>query len=254
MIKIPYRHLAFLALILIAASSAFSAPLVMTVVSVGPSYLSSNQDTYEVNAEFALQNGLTTNGTVGTPGYYAASTGPIPAAAFITTTFNSWLGQVPPTGNYINEFGNAVYIGLSATASSAFDLQQVSFSGLGQSDTLTGVSFSDHTVGICLATDPLCSSATNVIYNASNPGSDTSLVDEVWTSGLYFYTVISDPSALPSTTAAFEDFTGTVSYTVPNAGTGDATVASLPEPGTLALLGFGLGGILLYRRRLSAGR
>ena len=107
-----------LGLLLLVASAAFSATITI-VQSVGPTVDASGKlATYLSNAEFALQNNLTSFGTVNDPVNYAAASQPIYAGSIITTpTFASWLGAASPTGAYANENGNELYFGVSIFSS-----------------------------------------------------------------------------------------------------------------------------------------
>ena len=82
-----------LGLFFVAASAAFSGPIPLTIIqSIGPD-ASPSWDTYVLNAEYALQNSLSTYGPAG-PAQYNVAPNPVPSGALINTagSFTSWMG------------------------------------------------------------------------------------------------------------------------------------------------------------------
>jgi len=258
MIQSSVRYLAVITLFLVASSAAFAGPIVNIFLSVGPSSLSPTLAAYEVNAEQAIETGTTGSGvgTPGTPAFYIAASSPLPGAAFVATTFNSWLGQVPPPAPYSGEFGNAVFFGLSITSDVQFTMADVSLLGDVASD-LTGTIFSAHTIGL--------NTTSGTRYDGSDPahsGNDQTLINNLWTSGIFVDSTVSSLANLQAAIASFSglnlseqfrvvDVTGVTS----NSQVLDfATAAAVPEPGALAFVGFALSGILCFRKRARSER
>jgi hypothetical protein len=248
-----------LGLLLLAASAAFSAVVDISVIaSVGPtadspSGIPASWTTYVDNAEYALQNNLTSYGTPNTPGYYTQATTPFYSGGLITTTFNSWMGSAP--GLYAGQYGNELYFGLSLYSTTAFSMSQVGwfsdFVSLSPAN-LSPLTFNLHTVGISGGTGTNCSGGT--LYNGvANSGTSSTLVNCLWYSGVTGFDLVSDPADL---SGALSDLTGTGygGYTLGDS-SGQANVdAEIPEPGTVALLSLGFGAILCLRKKVFATR
>jgi hypothetical protein len=128
--------------------TAFGAGVTITVVpEIAPDYLDGNGNpnasytTWQTNALYALENGLSSYGTPGTPGYYTQQTWTSGTGAVTSSTdFNSWLGSAAAaTGNYSNEAGNYLRFGLIISSSTPFELADVAFS---LTDTANDLTFS----------------------------------------------------------------------------------------------------------------
>lgn len=242
------------ALLVLVSMVSFGGTITVDIVaSIGPAPTSPNLQTYEDNAEYALQFGFTSHGAINTPGYYSQVGSPINPLGFITTTYNSWLGNNSPTGAYSGEFGNAVYYGLTAVATggATFDMNEISFFLTGNGTTpLAPQLFDANTVGF----DGL----TQVTTSGNAATDDAATLTSFYTSGIYVDTIASSPSQIANIIATELDSTGNVaSYTVMGNGSTQTAqitfdVSSVPEPSTFALLGLGLAAMAGLRRRFAS--
>jgi len=245
------------ALMLLASMVSFGGTITVTIVaSIGPAPTSSSLQQYENNAEMALQNGDTTFGTINTPTYYSQVGGTINPLGFITTTYNSWLGTMNPASPYNNEFGNAVFFGLTAVASggATFDMNDINFLLSGSPSTpLAPQLFDSNTVGFA---GP---GQTNEVFTSGNATTDDSAaLTSFYTSGIFADTVVNDPTTVANVIATELEGPAAASYTVMgNATTGTEEItfnvpASVPEPSTFVFLGLGLAAMAGLRRRFAS--
>ena len=108
---------------LTATVASASAAFTVTVVpSVGPDRSSPDFGQYLQNASYGLHAG-TTNGTVGSPNFYAPSGTAVGGGAvnYLVPPLGGgvtglWNGVVNPTGAYAGQTGNWVYFGLAITS------------------------------------------------------------------------------------------------------------------------------------------
>jgi hypothetical protein len=245
------RAARILALVSLVAAVSFGGTITVDITaSIGPSPTSPNLQAYENNAETALQDGLTTEGTLNTPAYYSQVSGTINPLGFITTSYNSWLGTVNPGGAYSAETGNAVYFGLAVTDSGGtFDIDDISFflTGTGVTDLAGALQFDSNTVGFNGVAE------YNTTFGSAAVDDSTPLTSFYY-SGIHSDSVATDPSQVAGIIASLESTGDVASYTV------DGTTAqitfnvgsSTPEPGTFAVVGLGLAALAGVRRRFAS--
>jgi hypothetical protein len=256
-----------LGLLLLVTSAACSATITI-VQSVGPTVDASGKlATYLSNAEFALQNNLTSFGTVNDPVNYAAASQPIYAGSIITTpTFASWLGAASPTGAYANENGNELYFGVSIFSSTPFTMSQILFSGgLITGGSLSHLCFNAHTVGMLGAVTVASTPDANCGVLGSTTADGLTPINQLWYSGIGLFDQVASPAGLAAELALISGTVGDVTYslTAPNADGFPIVIASAtshfdleaaPEPGTIALLSLGFGAMLCLRKKVFATR
>jgi hypothetical protein len=84
---------------------------------------------YLANANYALENNLSSLGTPGTPTYYSqlSNGATVQGGDAAVTSFHSWQGQLNPTGAFANEDGNRIHFGVEivGTKGSTFSLSQL---------------------------------------------------------------------------------------------------------------------------------
>ncbi|HTS65005.1 MAG TPA: PEP-CTERM sorting domain-containing protein [Candidatus Acidoferrales bacterium] len=270
--SVTFRFPLILSLAALAAIPGLAGSITITVYpSVAPNaYGSPSYPAYVNNAIYALENGLTSYGTPGTPSYYQ-QTSNIAVDQMIVTGFPSWMGQADPGtvfgAAYANELGSRPLFGIDIKGGGTqFSISQLSFSAV--SDDPGGLL----TFGFAAGSYNYSADYVGIIYGPSGPtyitsGPNTQLVDEVvgrgsgnadaaYCSGC---TIAQQQAAIDARYADFagmSSFAGT--YTLASGdgsilatGSGEFTVA--PEPGTLLLFGAGLAGVgALARRRAAA--
>lgn len=253
------------ALALLVSSAAFSGVIINVFQSVGPTTDASGQlDTYLSNAEYALQHGLTSYGTPGTPGYYTEAAFPVDAGAIITTTFASWMANAFPTGNYANENGNELYFGVAISSTVAFSMSQVLFnSSLFGAGSLNDLCFNTHTVGSLSGVTATHDSTGAACGTGVTTNDASQLIDHFYYSGISLVdpTVVTSPADLAAEILNVAGTVGDVTYSLTTSD-GKTTKAvtsfdlepAVPEPGTTALLTLGFGLVLGLRRKLFATR
>lgn len=247
------------------SSAAFGSQL-WIFPSIGPSDNPAGSfATYTANIAAGLEAGYLfdqfatspTGGTPDTPGYFAVATDPINPYALVTTSYLSWLGSVPGAAPYDGEYGNAVYFSLAvapSTPGESFTLADISFELTNPAITgfsLAGGSFSANTVGYA-CTGALDNTCTR--YDQSNPGSDSTVINYLFTYGFLVSDFSSNPGDLSATAHQYEGTTLAAAYHAPNStdATSSNLVSAVPEPGTLVLFGFGFLGVAFRLRKKKA--
>jgi hypothetical protein len=121
--------------VLLSVAAFASAGINVTVTAaIAPNHWGSpNWDAWDNNAISAMQNGLTTVGTPGTPGYYqaiASGTTLNYNTNVVTSGFNSWNGVANPTDSGAGESGSRVMFGVvvQATGNTTFSLNNLFWS------------------------------------------------------------------------------------------------------------------------------
>jgi len=221
---------------------------------------------YASNAIYALENGLSSYGTPGTPSYYTVlpMSGPnytTTTAAIIATDFNSWNGQANPGGAFANEFGNFLNFGVRVTpttlgtTSPTFTLASVAFTvtdtNLNPNHALGGPANPyTGTLGPSFGTD----SFGTITYGSDNGGTSADItsgpdqpISALWYTGVTtaYQALSSDPGAtnqdkinnlltqlIADANTYGSPFTVTATYTVLDSNgdtsTGSATVLVTP--------------------------
>jgi hypothetical protein len=250
------------------SSAAFGSQL-WIFPSIGPSDNPSGSfDAYTANVAAGLEAGfvndtLTTNptgGTPGTPDYFAVATGKIDQYALVTTSYKSWLGDTSAASPYNNEYGNALYFTLAVTPSTpgeTFTLADITFElttppvpGF----SLAGATFSANTVGYACAPGDLPGAGSCTRYDQSNPGSDSTPINYLFTYGFLVSDFSSNPADLGEIASSYDGQTIAAAYHAPDSedATSSNLISAVPEPGTLALFGFGFLGIAYRLRKKKA--
>lgn len=239
--------------------STASAGIILQITpSIGPNGFTNanfiSVGGYQDNAVKALQTSASTFGPAGTADYYQKLVGALtPTNVVITNgspTFNSWLGNNAPPVPFNVEYGNMLFWGLHAlgTAGTQFSLSQLTFS-----NNFFGVSgapyaFAGGTFGI-----DLVGRNGGTFYNQGNPGTDATLVDEFWFSGLgdSFQFSAGCGYACIDAYARNNPFNYASATYVLAGTTAAATVGVVPEPATMSLCALGIAGLLFVRRKIS---
>ena len=183
----------FLASLTAAAQSALAQVSLEIVPSIAPNRDNSAYwSTWESNAISALYTGATTAGTLGTPGYYSAITGPVDTSNVYVTTFPSWLGVADPATvfgpAYAAEYGNRLTFGFIATDSNGqqFSISQISLSISADDSRLNytwaagSFTYSSGYVGILFGADGKMGGGDDTFITS---GANTQLVDAVISRG-----------------------------------------------------------------------
>ena len=225
----------------------------------------------------AIQTGADAAGDQSLPtGYQNVVGGTFDARLNVATGFPSWKGQANPTGAFANELGNRFTFGANiVSAAQTFTLSQLS-DGTESSiaddqgfdnDLLSyaGTTFGQYRIGTFYGADGVKGTADDVVYDASNPGTDATLINEI---SLISFGVANDTSGAPANATDQEkiDFAGREygNYTLNgiyrldlggNTGTvqsGGVKLQAVPEPASMAALGFGA--LALLKRRKKAAK
>jgi hypothetical protein len=261
-------------LVLVSSVAAFGDISFQVYATLAPNQFGSpNYNTWQSNALNALENGLTSSGTPGTPGYYQTVTTVDPQDLTVTS-FNSWLGTINPGSAFglafAGEFGNRGTFPLVIDGNGQqFSISELSFNAtssdpgdvLGFGFGTGSYDYSDAYVGGILTGDP----ADPIEFITSGPS--TQLVDFLWGRGSgnsLWPCGPTDPVTCSTdaqeqaeifaqaATIAGATYTGTYTLTDPNnnvLGSASATFdITTPEPSTLALLALGLASLLCGSR------
>lgn len=256
-------------------SSLASATSIFIFPAYGPAntlggFVSTYASAFEQNAVQAMMNaaapgdvsGLPSNtGNINDPGYYQAitscdttcnltnvSNGMITTTDGTANSYNSWMGNTTPTGNFSGEFGNALYFSVAVYSATPFNPDTITFDNqiFGLSTDLSGVQYgstagaSSYATG-CLGTmsSGVC---TGTLYTSGLPDGATNNVNYFFYSGFVLYDIPNpmSPGQANLDAQALLGLTIDGTYSLPQA---------TPEPGTLLLFGCGLAGAALWRKR-----
>ena len=227
--------------------------------------------TYEANVIQGLEDGGVATGVQGTPSAFT----PTAQTSFsyvdtLATSFNSWMGNLNPSPPYQNEYGTYVRTSGLVKSSQAFTLADVYQSYTDPYGPIAPDSFADleggqfggDVFGLSYGADGVKGGGDDVFYDAVNPGSASTLINE-----LYYFGYAQEDSFCPQictiesggpqgvfpgyeqyiTSLQPYNFAETVTL-APN-GVTEATATlngsiSVPEPAAWALMivGFGLVG------------
>ena len=256
------------------AAAVFSAPIVTVIPTIGPSNVgfTANYLAWEANVINGMRNNTTPGSGVDL--YNPLANGAsVAAGSFLTTEnagFPSWLGQADPGTvfgpSFANELGGRLYFSVKVVDSTAsFSLADINvgpvfFFGTDGSGALSGPLGGDY------APDVVGIDGSNNVLESDEPGS--TLVKELYFVGVaggYQVTSAVGTQQQRLDAAAFDisslaDRTTSACYQV---GTNPQACASLnipfvprppdpnviPEPGTWALMGIGLAGLAMLRRK-----
>lgn len=245
--------------------------------SVAPNaYGSPSYPDYVTNATYALENGLSSYGTPGTPSYYQQQS-TVDINQMIVTGFPSWLSQTDPGtvfgSAFANELGNRPLFGLVINGNGTqFSISELSFTAssndpgnlLGFTFGTGSYNYSSNYVGIIFGSG---GGANTYITSGSN----TQLVDEIVGRGSGNADAAYCPPAPATCTIAAQqaaiaalapDFNGMTqfsgTYTLTTAG--NVVLASgtslldvtAPEPGSAVLFGTGALLVLFGKKRRSS--
>jgi hypothetical protein len=269
-------------LLILLLAGMFMSVLASTVgitvsPSVGPNgWGSANFPPYAANAVYALEHGLTSYGTPGTPSYYQQESN-ININQMIVTGFPSWLGQADPGtvfgAAYTNELGNRPLFGVVINGNG----EKISISELGftmsSNDPVNMLGFSFGTGSYNYSNDYV-----GVILDPGGPtfitgGPNTQLVDMIVGRGSGNADAAYCPAApavcdIAAQQAAIDalapDFLGLTAfngtYTMTSdagvlaTGSGTFNVGAAPEPAIPITLGSGLVALVILGRKRFARR
>lgn len=260
--------------LIVAASLAIAAPAMADItISVTPAsapnaFGSPSYAGWYANANYAIENGLSTYGAAG-PSQYNAAPSTMDYSQNFVTSFNSWQGQTNPGTAfgpaYGSELGNRLAFGVHVLGNGQqFSISQLSFQGTSTDGSLDfafnpgDYSYSDQYIGINYGADGIKGTGDDFRITS---GPATQLVDELVGrgSGNAWWPAVPDNGATPelaiqnmeSQLAASGpiNFSGTYSLTdgTNTLALGQGSVTFVPAPGAFALLG--LGGLVAGRRR-----
>jgi hypothetical protein len=231
---------------------------------------------YVANAQDGLQNGLATVGNPDTDPTAYQVVSNIAANQDLVTSYASWNGVANPTGAFVGELGNRLHFGVVITSATPFDLADVSFD-LSSNDTGNTLSYIDNLAGTDFGNGKRVGVYNGpdgtVTYDASNPGSDTDLINTLYYvgAGNAWWPGGSDPDpsnpllgqqgAIDSTaawvSANVTEISATYTLTLPDVGSysGSASVLVTPVPLPAAAgIGFcmlgGFGALFAMRKQL----
>lgn len=233
--------------------------------------------TWRANATSALENGATTWGIVGTPGYFDASNPVILASEVVSTpTFSSWHGYANPSSvfgeNFAGQLGNSYRVPFIVMRGAAqFSLSQLSGSRVigsnsGAIPSLTG-NYLSSVIGIRFGSDGALGGGDDTYVTS---GANTQLVDALIynaysTSFIVSSVGVTDQERLNKTFGSIASITYTTTIFFDGNQIGQHTqtfqpVTAIPEPWHYAaLLGTACFSLVLtarprLRKKCGAGR
>lgn len=226
---------------------------------------------YVPNTLYALENGLSIYGDRSTdPTGYEAAPDVVDPWEIAVTSFNSWRGDINPTGAFANELGNRMHFGLHAygDGTDQFTLEDLTFDihSSDPTDTLVfvgdfiGYNYSSTRYGIDWGSDRTKGGGDDIVYNSGNGGT---LVDELVYVGVgnAWWPGGGDPdpaNPIGGPQAAMDDYLAWINSEAPilvtgtyyiNSYSGSDSVTVVPVPGAvlLGILGLSAVGIKLRK-------
>ena len=244
---------------LLAAGSVLAVPILTVTPTLGPDFATSaNFVPWATN----VVNGMITNTTpgAGVLAYVPLANGAnLNGNEFIATPFTSWQGVTPPPAGFTSELGTALYFSLKVLDSGGtFTLNQ-----LAAQETYLGQVQVPYAAGDFGGASPFNSylvgrkSSDGLLTNGTENGAIA--LTQLYYVGVGFVQGLdpaaggSDQNKINVTVAgvqALADRTTQVCYSLGrDSNCGNVNVAGIPEPGTWAMLGAGLAGLVFLRRR-----
>lgn len=260
------NKLAFAALAGLTLSAISGAQTITVTAAFAPNFssLSPSVNGWAANTTSALMAGVNTFGAAG-PTRYDNITGlTFPTNVNMVTEFNSWMGEAP--GMFPGEFGTRLHFPVKIVADAEFTLSDVTVSSFStdpgnafaDSFDLSFATFGMTRRGVFYGGDGVLGGGDDVVYDASNPGTNLTLVNELiyvgYGSALDAYDA--DPGAtnqdkINNQAIPFGAYDFSTTFGVRGTGASATTQVSftqpVPEPATMAALG--LGALALLRRR-----
>lgn len=247
-------------------SISFGDIMIDVIASSAPNaYGSPSWSGYNTNALYALENGLSVYGDRSTdPTGYEAAPDIVDPWEIAVTSFNSWRGDINPTGAFANELGNRMHFGLHAygNGTDQFTLEDLTFEihSSDPTDTLVfvgdfiGYSYSSTRYGINWGADRAKGGGDDIIYTSGN---GTTLVDEL------VYVGVGNawwpqPEEGQTNQEAMDDYLAWINSEAPilvtgtyyinsYSGSDSVTVVPIPAAVILGILGLGVVGIKLRK-------
>lgn len=230
---------------------------------------------YVANAQTGIQGGGVNVGDRNTDptGYEILST--FTPGDMMVTSFTSWRGVAGPLAPFAGEYGNRLHVGASIISDTAFTLADVTFDyqssdgSLNYSGDLAGTNFGTGSrVGVWYGANGVLGGGDDVIYNTSNIGNDSVLINELYYVGVgnAFWP---GGDLTPPSSGTQADIDATAAYILANVSyvtnkycvrdrscdTSTLYRSDVPEPPSASTFGLGLAGLVglgLIRRRRSA--
>lgn len=259
----------FLLIGILAAGSVFAAPIWQVTPTLGPDFgtPSPNFAAWAANVVEVMRGNANTGS--GVTAYVPLLNGAtLTGAEFISTPgFDSWQGVTPTSGSFAGEKGTALYFSLKVTDVNGFTIGQ-----LGAQEVYLGQVQAPYFPGDFGGATPFNAYKVGTLLGGGTTTGATggdALLTELYYVGVGFVQPLdpaaggSNQSKINATVAgvqALADRTTQVCYSLaqqngaavttgPPSNCGYVNVNGIPEPGTWALMGAGLAGLALLRRR-----